>query len=31
MTIQKRREFIAGIAWTLPVWILVIAALGVHP
>jgi hypothetical protein len=31
MSRQKRREIAMGIAWTLPLWALVILALVVHP
>ncbi len=31
MTRQKRREFAWGVALTLPLWIVALAALGVRP
>jgi len=31
MSREKHFEFVTGVAWTLPIWILVIAALAVHP
>jgi hypothetical protein len=30
MSRQKRREFAWGVAWTVPVWIVALAALAVH-